>query len=59
MKLKLSEPKVVTFSIALLLAVLGIIGQLAPTVPFLGPYAFVLLAAAFVLLALGNLFKGL
>lgn len=59
MKLKLSEPKVVTFAIALLLAVLGIIGRLVPTVPVLGPYAFVLLAAAFVLLALGNLFKGL
>jgi hypothetical protein len=58
MKLKLSEPKVITFAIAILLALLALIGQLAK-VAVLDQYAFVLLAAAFVLLALGNLFKGL
>jgi hypothetical protein len=58
MKLKLSEPKVITFAIAVLLALLALIGQLAK-VAVLDQYAFVLLAAAFVLLALGNLFKGL
>ena len=58
MKLKLSEPKVITFAIAVLLALLALIGQVAK-VAVLDQYAFVLLAAAFVLLALGNLFKGL
>jgi len=58
MKLKLSEPKVVTFAIAVLLALLGLIGVIAK-VAVLDQYAFVLVAAAFVLLALGNLFKGL
>jgi|APMed6443717190_1056831.scaffolds.fasta_scaffold05515_4 hypothetical protein len=58
MKLKLSEPKVITFAIAVLLALLALIGQIA-TVPVLATYSFVLLAAAFVLLALGNLFKGI
>ncbi len=59
MKLRLSEPRVITFAIAVLLALLGIIGKISPTVPVLGEYAFVLVAAAFVLLALGNLFKGI
>ena len=58
MKLKLSEPKVVTFAIAVLLALLGLVGVVGK-VAVLGEYAFVLVAAAFVLLALGNLFKGL
>jgi len=58
MKLKLSEPKVITFAIAVLLALLALIGQIA-IVPVLATYSFVLLAAAFVLLALGNLFKGI
>jgi hypothetical protein len=58
MKLRLSEPKVITFAIAVLLALLALIGQVAK-VAVLDQYAFVLLAAAFVLLALGNLFKGL
>lgn len=58
MKLRLSEPKVITFAIAVLLALLGLIGVIAK-VAVLDQYAFVLVAAAFVLLALGNLFKGL
>jgi len=56
--MKLSEPKVVTFWIAVALAVLGILAYLG-SIPGLAGSAFLLLAAGFVLLALGNLVKGL
>lgn len=58
MKLKLSEPKVVTFWIAVALAVVGILafqGILAG----LAGYAFWLVVAGFVLLAVANLVKDL
>lgn len=54
--MKLNEPKVITFLIAVLLAVLAIIFMFVPAV---ATYAFWLLLVAFVLLALGNLVKGL
>ena len=56
MRLKLSEPRVINFAIAVLLALLGFIGAVAD-VALLTKYSFVLLLAGFVLLALGNLFK--
>jgi hypothetical protein len=56
--MKLSEPKVVTFWIAVALAVLGILAHLG-SIPPLASSAFFLLAAGFILLALGNLVKGL
>jgi len=56
--MKLSEPKVVTFWIAVVLAALGILANLG-TIPALASMAFFLVAAGFVLLALGNLMKGL
>jgi|MudIll2142460700_1097286.scaffolds.fasta_scaffold826305_1 hypothetical protein len=55
--MKLSAPKVVTFWIAVILAILGLLGQLA--IAALAPYAFWLLLIAFVLLALGNFVSGL
>lgn len=58
MKLNLSAPKVVTFWIAVLLAALGVLasqGFLAG----LASYAFWLVVAGFVLLALATLFKDL
>jgi len=58
MNLKLSEPKVVTFWIAVILAVLGLLAFLG-TISGLSSYAFWLVAAGFVLLALGNLLKNL
>jgi len=58
MKLKLSEPKVVTFWIAVILAVLGVLAFLG-TIPGLSSYAFWLVVAGFVLLALANLLKDL
>ena len=58
MNLKLSEPKVVTFWIAVALAVLGLLAFLE-TISGLSSYAFWLVAAGFVLLALANLLKDL
>jgi hypothetical protein len=58
MNLKLSAPKVVTFWIAVILAVLGVLayqGMLSG----LSSYAFWLVVAGFVLLALANLLKDL
>ncbi len=58
MNLKLSAPKEVTFGIAVALAVLGVLaGQ--GIISALAAYAFWLVVAGFVLLALGNLMKGL
>ncbi|MBN2044534.1 MAG: hypothetical protein JW757_05895 [Anaerolineales bacterium] len=54
--MKLSRPKVITFWIAVILAVLGVLaaqGFLAQ----LSGYAFWLVVAGFVVLALGNLLK--
>ncbi len=58
MNIKLSEPKVVTFWIAVILAVLGVLASQGILAGLAG-YAFWLVVAGFVLLALGNLMKGL
>ncbi|MDP9138620.1 MAG: hypothetical protein M3N38_10665 [Pseudomonadota bacterium] len=54
----LSPPKTITFIIAIVLAALGLAGHyglLAAT----APHAFLLLVVGFVVLALGNLVRGL
>jgi hypothetical protein len=56
--MKLSAPKMITFWIAVILAVLGVLAS-EGIVPGLSGYAFWLVVAGFVLLALGNLLKGL
>jgi hypothetical protein len=56
--MKLQKPKVITFWIALILAGLGILAALV-TIPVLSGLAIWLVAAGFVLLALGNLISGL
>ncbi len=56
--MKLTPPKAITFWIAVILVVLGILaaqGILAP----LSAYAFWLVVVGFVVLALGNLVKGM
>lgn len=58
MNLKLTEPKVVTFWIAVLLVVLGVLAS-EGIIAGLATYAFWLVVAGFVLLALGNLVKDL
>jgi hypothetical protein len=56
--MKLSAPKQITYWIAVILAVLGVLGQFA-VVAALAPYGFWLLLIAFVLLAVANVTKGL
>ncbi|MEW6240361.1 MAG: hypothetical protein AB1564_06085 [Chloroflexota bacterium] len=57
--MKLTPPKAITFWIAVVLGLLGLLGG-AGLVPALGGvYAFWLVFAGFVLLALGLLVKGL
>jgi threonine/homoserine/homoserine lactone efflux protein len=58
MNLKLSAPKVVTFWIAVILALLGVLSSQGFLSGF-ADYAFWLVVAGFVLLALATLFKDL
>jgi hypothetical protein len=58
MKLKLSEPKEVTFWIAVALAILGVLASQG-IISGLASYAFLLVVAGFILLALANLVKDL
>jgi hypothetical protein len=54
--MQLSEPKVITFLIAVALGVLGVIFFFIPSV---ATYAFWLVLVGLIVLALGNLLKGL
>jgi len=55
--LNLSAPKFLTFIIAVVVAVIGLLGYL-DVIAAVAPFAFWLVFAAFVLLALGNLLSG-
>ncbi len=58
--MKTNAPQLVTWWIALVLGVLGIVTHIGVvSVPAIGVYSFWLVAAAFVLLALATVFKGL
>jgi len=56
-KMNLSKPTNVTFIIAVVVVLLGIIAQLV-TIPVLSGFAFWLVVIGFVILAAGNLFEG-
>jgi predicted membrane channel-forming protein YqfA (hemolysin III family) len=56
--MKLSAPKNITWWIAVIIGVLGILGTLT-SIPFVSANAFWFVAVAFVLLALATLLKGL
>jgi hypothetical protein len=58
MNMKLSAPKEVTFWIAVILAILGVLASQG-ILAGLSAYAFWLVVAGFVLLALANLLKDL
>jgi threonine/homoserine/homoserine lactone efflux protein len=58
MKINLSAPKVITFWIAVILALLGVLAAQG-VIAGLAGYAFWLVVAGFVLLALANLLKNL
>ena len=54
--MKLTEPKVVTFIVAIVIAFIGLLAYFGV---FLGGYEFWIMLVAFVLLALANMLKGL
>ena len=56
--MKLSAPKQVTFWIAVVIAVVGLIAGLV-TIPVLSGFAFWLVVIAFVILALANVLGGM
>ena len=56
--MKLSAPKQTTFTLAVVLGILGILAELVP-IAAIAPYAFWLVVIGFVLLALGSLYRGL
>lgn len=56
--MRLSRPKEITWWIAVIAGVLGILGNVS-TIPIVSPYAFWFVAFAFVLLALATLLKNL
>ena len=56
--LRLNPPKLVTFWIAVLLALIGVIATVAPIASLAG-YALWFVVAGFVLLAMGNFLEGL
>ncbi len=57
--MRTNAPRVITWVIALILGVAGIVGELVTKTGFLAENAFWLLTAAFVLLLLGSSLKGL
>jgi len=58
MRMKLTPPKVITWWIAVILGVLGILGHFT-NIPYVTANDFWFVAVAFVLLALATYFKGL
>jgi len=50
-------PKVITFVIAVVLGVLGLIGRLEPSIPLIGPYNFWFVFVGWLLLIVGLLIK--
>jgi hypothetical protein len=56
--MKLSEPKVITFIIAVVIGLLALLGTFVD-IPFVTANAFWVLFVGFLLLVLANLFKGL
>jgi hypothetical protein len=55
--MELSAPTTPIFIISLVLAVLAIIGQFVP-IPFITDYGFWTAIVAYVVLAIGNVFRG-
>lgn len=58
MNLSLNAPKQIVFIIAVVLAVLALIGFLVPGLPLIGVYPFWILLIGFIVLAGGVMMKG-
>ena len=57
--MKLSAPKNLTWIIAVILGVLGLLGSFAPTLPVIGGLAFWLVFLGFAVLAVATFVEGL
>jgi len=57
--MKLTPPKQASFWASIVIGVLGIVGHVVPSLPFLSQYSFWLVTAAFALLVLANSASGL
>ena len=58
LEMNLSPPTTAVFVISLILAALAIIGKFVP-IPFISEHGFWVAVIAYVVLAVGNLFRGL
>ena len=56
--MKLSAPKQVTFWIAVVIGLIGVVASIVP-IPVVSPFAFWVVVLGFVILALANLLEGL
>jgi hypothetical protein len=56
--MKLSAPKQVTFWVAVVIGLIGLIAYIVP-IPMVSPFAFWVVVLGFVILALANLLEGL
>jgi len=56
--MKLSAPKQVTFWVAVVIGLIGLIAGIVP-IPVVSPFAFWVVVVGFVILALANLMEGL
>ena len=57
--MELSAPKQIVFIIAIVLAVISLLPVIGIPLGALGPYSYWLLLVAFIVLAAGNLLKGI
>ena len=56
--MNLSAPTQLMFIIAVVLALIALVGYFVPTIAIIGVYSFWIMTAAFVVLAAGVLFRG-
>lgn len=56
--MRLTPPKKNVFWIATIFAVLGILGEVVPSIPFVSAYAIWFVVVGFVVLWMGNAVKG-
>ena len=56
--MNLNAPTQLVFIIAVVIAVIGLIGFFVPTIAVIGSYAFWIMTLAFIVLAGGVLFRG-
>ena len=56
--MNLNAPTQIVFIIAVVIAVIALIGYFVPTIAIIGVYAFWIMTVAFIVLAAGVLFRG-